>query len=577
MDDDSPNKKKWYPGKYLKTAVNKRQSAHGKHSVDGETNSLSQLTSRPSELGDYSYEEESNYSNSFSEPNPIVESQVDNNTGSTEINAVNEAKETTFSEGSTKKSSSSSRGKRYGKVILYLDEIRYLALAPRSTKVIIEVEGSGTSFTISDDKFPLVKEFEFSDITSDIRIEFRGIHSQSGTPAQAMVMIPLVNALTLFGKPVATPKKWYVIYPYYDKNLISADSLSNLPTPKAKQYKWRSAYSDVPGSALTKPLSPLGFVFASISLELYEGRKNALGLYLVSPSGKQPNQTEDNEITSANMTELSMQLSQAKFNRDFERIKNILFKAPACISPLLSFPEIFALVLVFSFFTFSLSRHQVPLAIFFVLLLNGVVAKMNRKINVTLWNEPGVSLNIVPNLLEDSPSAESRSKSTAGNTNAIFANLPTIIAILSNSKSLQLKVSTFAHNLEVYSNLFTFADGRVSAIVYGVLFGFSVFLTIWLCLFSVASLVAIGGSLIFLVMASTEFVPDQISQLSSKSLYWKYINAFNLYYELFQNLLAKTPDQLELNHRSVCDSASNIKEGGAEMLDAAASLNTPAK
>jgi hypothetical protein len=118
----------------------------------------------------------------------------------------------------------------------------------------------------------------------------------------------------------------------------------------------------------------------------------------------------------------------------------------------------------------------------------------------------------------------------------------------------------------------------------------------------IASLVVVVGSLIFLVMASTEFVPDQISQLSSKSMYWKYINAFNLYYELFQNLLAKTPDLLELNHRYVllgfclvvfsnpnssilsncivryvCDLASNIKEGGAEMLDAAASLNTPVK
>jgi hypothetical protein len=50
-------------------------------------------------------------------------------------------------------------------------------------------------------------------------------------------------------------------------------------------------------------------------------------------------------------------------------------------------------------------------------------------------------------------------------------------------------------------------------------------------------------------MASVDFIDEQIGGLAKESVYWKYINHFRKYHTMFQNLVSKVPDQLELNHR----------------------------
>ena len=94
------------------------------------------------------------------------------------------------------------------------------------------------------------------------------------------------------------------------------------------------------------------------------------------------------------------------------------------------------------------------------------------------------------------------------------------------------------------------------------------------------------GTIYFLVSAADEFLDEQIAGLSKTSVYWKYIFMFRHYSRLVRCVVEKTPDQLELTHRSVFNNVYSfpvllrsplyrficgrqiVKEGGAEMLDA---------
>jgi hypothetical protein len=101
---------------------------------------------------------------------------------------------------------------------------------------------------------------------------------------------------------------------------------------------------------------------------------------------------------------------------------------------------------------------------------------MNRKFNnVTVWNDIGGANTIV----------DDESKSTRSSGSNYVSS--TAVSILKTNQSMQRQLSQLVHNLEVFNNIFTFADPRVSIIVYGILFFICVFSSIWISFFSVSS------------------------------------------------------------------------------------------
>lgn len=142
-----------------------------------------------------------------------------------------------------------------------------------------------------------------------------------------------------------------------------------------------------------------------------------------------------------------------------------------------------------------------------------------------------------------------------------------VLSVLKNNQNLQKHVATAAHNVEVFNNIFTFAEPRVSLIVYGLLFAIAFLAKIWISFFSVSSTIFppffnsklmlwqlgsfafLVGSVIILSFASAEFLTDQIPQLHSSSVYHKHITAFRKVYAFFSVLVSKVPDDLELTHR----------------------------
>jgi hypothetical protein len=125
----------------------------------------------------------------------------------------------------------------------------------------------------------------------------------------------------------------------------------------------------------------------------------------------------------------------------------------------------------------TFSASQLPLVCFATLLFNGIWTNMNRKFHgVAIWNEIGGASTI------STCSDEDNRSSKIGNSNFVSA---TALSILKANQSLQRQLSQIVHNIEVFNNMFTFADSRVSIIVYGILLFVSILSSIWISLFSV--------------------------------------------------------------------------------------------
>jgi hypothetical protein len=104
---------------------------------------------------------------------------------------------------------------------------------------------------------------------------------------------------------------------------------------------------------------------------------------------------------------------------------------------------------------------------FFLVSFVGLVAATSRKATPAIWNEPGVTLSFSQTQEEVS---ENNNNNRRGSLSSPAPDrsgfLPSVVAVVKTSQSLQKRVYEIAHNLEVYSNIFTFADARISVIVY---------------------------------------------------------------------------------------------------------------
>lgn len=120
-------------------------------------------------------------------------------------------------------------------------------------------------------------------------------------------------------------------------------------------------------------------------------------------------------------------------------------------------------------------------------------------------------------------------------------------------------------------NAFTFADPRVSIIVFGFGFMASIVSMMLIALLSMNTYLVMVGASLLLGLASYEFLGEQTAQLSERSKYTKLVSRVSRVVENVRTLFSKVPDELELQHRKIA-AAQIVKEGGAEMLDAAASF-----
>jgi hypothetical protein len=351
------------------------------------------------------------------------------------------------------------KAKVLGKVIVTIHEVRFLAI--QNSKMIIDLDGMGQALPLVETAFPYTQELDLIDIVADLKIKFRGTHMVSNTPTSGYVVVPLSQCLTAFGKAKGIPQKWYMVSPFYDRK--------KLGEPR-QITKFRSAYPDIPGSGLAKPAFPLGFVSLDVKLQLAPDIRSGLSLYFY-PNPRILTTSKDTYVNqfdeSADINESTLVLANSRMTRDLERIKHVLFRPFSALSPFLSFPEVFPLIIVFSFFCHSLQMLFIPIAIFGLVFLNGFVAATKRAYHdIIIWNDPGVALALNSSgaisapgpLSEDfSPSDVTRRSTLTSATSMMrdsmmgpFGNAVQSVAnVTRTSETIQKKMAELAHNLEV--------------------------------------------------------------------------------------------------------------------------------
>lgn len=241
------------------------------------------------------------------------------------------------------------------KVRVKINEVRFLTI--KSAKLSIEVDDMAAVNAVSDWTYPIVRDFELLNITSDIRLEFRG----SGSSPYGVVIVPVTSLLKFNGAPLPPKQTWREIYPYYER------ALQDYPR---SNLKFKSALPDLPGSAMAKPSVSLGFVSFEAEIILPSNMTNVLSFY-TKPYPRIVDRAPP-ALTEGDYSEVQLAVNQAKLQRDIQRIKNALFTPPAAMQYFMSVPEIFVLVLVVAFLILSISSYQVPLAAVMILIFNGM-------------------------------------------------------------------------------------------------------------------------------------------------------------------------------------------------------------
>jgi hypothetical protein len=293
---EGTGEKKWYPGKYM-SKLRRSSTAEG----GGDTGRPSSV-----ERGDFEYEK----------VHPSGTSDAPVATAVAHVEATPSQPHTTYLSGNV------STAKAIATVEVKLLDVKYLTI--QNPKVTIELDGIASTFSYAESHLPIEKSFAVLDITSDIRIEFRGLN-EKGQPAFGVIIVPLVTLLNFFGSPLPPKPEWRMLFPWYE----------NLKTLR-KNVKFRSGFADVPGSAMTKPSPFLGFVRAEFSL--VTPTKSSMPLYFIpSPSVKSAAHYEEDGELSEN----AILYSNARLQRDTERVRGAIFSPPASVSVFMSIPEIF--------------------------------------------------------------------------------------------------------------------------------------------------------------------------------------------------------------------------------------------
>lgn len=262
MAEEDKKKEKWYPGKYMSRAMStSNPGAGGRKSDLDHTDRPSYPRANSVSSGSASTSNNQSYATHEYEPYPINHDNV-------EVIVTPEGPDIAGSAAAIQSGKESSiRPPAIARAKFKMLDMKYLTI--QSPKVSIELDGIASVFQHTDTAVTIEREFDLLDVTSDLKIEFRGLHINGGNPVFGIVIIPVVSCLSFAGAPVAAIPSWREIYPYYEK-------LRLLDSPKIARF--RSGFADVPGSAMNKPVESLGFIKCSLEIIPLSG-KSGLPLY----------------------------------------------------------------------------------------------------------------------------------------------------------------------------------------------------------------------------------------------------------------------------------------------------------
>lgn len=300
--------------------------------------------------------------------------------------------------------------------------------------------------------------------------------------------------------------------------------------------------------------------FLLLEVELLAPQPSVLGLYL-QPSLLSKDDTgtaaAGAEEAEVDPTDSSLALQQALVQRDLERLRAALFRVPPLITSFLYMPEVAVLIAVFGCVCFSIQAYQLPMTLFIVLLANGIMTASARSYaNVVVWNDPGTPMG-----------SATASASSAEDVAAVVA-VPAAVALLRANQFVLAQVAFIVRELEVFHNILTFADARVSLIVYGFLLAVALVASLWVSLLSLSSLIFVTGSAVLLAVTLSSFLTEQAAMLSKDSIYYRSVQAVSTARATWLALRSRVPDELEMQHRFVAAGAVT-KETAMLMVDAA--------
>lgn len=341
------------------------------------------------------------------------------------------------------------------KVRVKISESKYLRILQPKFSVRV---GSLKISSILENQIPFERTFDLQNIINDIKIEVKGSSTLGAGYGEGVIFIPAVSLISFSGAALPPVTTWREIFPVYDRSK-RCDDLST--------HKFVTALPEIPGTGMSKAKFSLGFLL--VEAEIIAPGNSVLGMYLRPASTTTPAPTEDDIDPS----EALMVVQQGIVQRDIERLRANIFRIPAIVTAFLYFPEVIVLITAFGCLCFSLSAVQLPLAGFFLLLLNGILTNNARSFSgVTVWNEPGLQLY---------------TQALSASDDGASTSIPGYAAALLRANQFILnQLSFIVHELEIFHNLLTFADPRISLITYGALFGASFAATIWLALFPVS-------------------------------------------------------------------------------------------
>lgn len=164
-----------------------------------------------------------------------------------------------------------------------------------------------------------------------------------------------------------------------------------------------------------------------------------------------------------------------------------------------------------------------------------------------MWNEPGVTLTTggpAPTVAQEDEKVTRNTLSSLGST-----AMSSIQTIIRTNQGLQFRLNDVAHRIEVARNLLTFADPRVSMIIFGYSLAFAAVSSVLIAILSMSTYLVALASTLLAISASYEFLGEQLENLPSTSKYAKISTKVGKILSGMFNLLSKVPDEMELQHR----------------------------
>jgi len=454
--------------------------------------------------------------------------------------------------------------KTVGNVIVKILGVKYMSATRPSFEVWLGSQVEAFQFMGLEDDGSSTEEFEgffsLGDLTSDIVVLIKeeysvGGKSKDGGNFVGRVVIPITSYLTLKGR--SPPKKeWMAVYP--------------IGNPKNPMEEFEGGLNELPASGLAKSKQSLGFLCVQIELLLPEGP-----VYRQYLEGEPPRENRrvvtPTELTSEGTTAGDAESQKGatgnfdpeKFFRICQRLRYFLSMPPAALAPVLKFPEVFVLIALHWFFCFGASASNVPLVLFFVVVLNGVLSKKNY--NVTLWNE--MLDHDSSSVLVDPHTGKPLSLALKRSPEYVYQHLQQPLY------DCQVFIEKLVNSLEVMSNVCNFSDIRASVIFYGFLGALTLVSTVILIIFSARMLFFLLGAIALLINSLREVFPELFSldllfnMMTTEDHDEKFQAVRNVFTKLWL-VLARVPNEKTMVHRHIARSCV-VDEGGEEMKDAA--------